>query len=53
MAENEASNSALSRLNWSFLVGRPGLDPGTLGLKERFRLSSPFVTIHLSSSGRV
>jgi hypothetical protein len=35
-----------------FVVGRPGLDPGTLGLKERFGLSSPFLGIHLPRSGR-
>ena len=28
-------------VNW-VAMGRPGLDPGTLGLKERFESSIPF-----------
>jgi hypothetical protein len=39
------------RLNWSNVVGRPGLDPGTLGPPQD---SSPeYVTISLNSSGVV
>jgi hypothetical protein len=52
MATNLAEDGAYQAVNWDS-VGRPGLDPGTLGLKERFRTSSPFVEIHLSSSGWV
>ena len=32
------------------LVGRPGLDPGTLGLKERVRSSVRCSYVHCSSS---
>ena len=39
--EVEPSNG----LNWDS-VGRPGLDPGTLGLKERFRSSSPCCAVY-------
>jgi hypothetical protein len=34
-------------------VGRQALDPGTLGLKERFESSIPFGYLHLASSVRV
>ena len=40
-------------LSWwacGFVVGRPGLDPGTLGLKERVRSSVQCSYVHCSSS---
>jgi integrase len=52
LATNLAGDDTDNKLNWDS-VGRPGLDPGTLGLKERFGSSSPFVEIHLSSSSWV
>jgi len=33
-------------LNWGFTVGRPGLDPGTLGLKVGAHLSMEFYSVH-------
>ena len=35
------------------LVGRPGLDPGTLGLKERYLLSRRSARIHKTCSGEM
>ena len=37
----------------SDLVGRPGLDPGTLGLKERYLLSRWSARIHRPCSGEM
>jgi hypothetical protein len=48
LATSLAGDGADKGVNWDS-VGRPGLDPGTMGSKERFRTSSPFVEIHLSS----
>ncbi len=47
-ATSPATDGADNSLNWDS-VGRPGLDPGTLGLKERVRSSVQSSYVHRSS----
>jgi hypothetical protein len=49
LATSLAGDGADKGVNWDS-VGRPGLDPGTMGLKDRIRSSVQCCYVHCSSS---